>query len=275
MFAFGREVVAPGIARVLEAAAGGVFPFGFCGQAFSGPVAIGDGIVPRDVDDRVVPAVLHLCSRAFRAVPTRAFNGPPPGRVYDGLGDARCVFGGYKEVKDERPAKQFGFGFVRGCADEFGKFGVGDSAGVEVKGIDCDFAHGAFAVFGKALGAICAHQKGAARQANHAFERGVAPASHFLFARFLSFGSGGSARAATRGGHGDTPENGVIGCHAGLWHDTIGGVGCQEDRPGACPYGEWGCRCAIGAHSAESRCHPTARQNATIQQKVAGFHPLL
>ena len=157
VFAFGREVVAPGIACVLEAAACGVFPFGFCGQAFSGPVTIGNGIVPRDVDDRVVPAILHMCSRAFGTVPARAFNRPPPGRVYDGLRDARCVFGGYKEVKDKRPAKQFGFGFVRGCADEFGKFGVGDSAGFEVKGIDCDFSHGAFAVFGKAFGVICAH----------------------------------------------------------------------------------------------------------------------
>ena len=157
VFAIGREVITPRVAGVLEAAARGKFPFGFCGQAFSGPVAIGDGIVPRDVDRRVVPAVLHLCSRAFGAVPARAFNGPPPRRVHDCLRDARCVFGGYEEVKDERPAKHFGFGFVRGCADEFGKFSVGDRAGVEIKGIDCDFSRRAFAVFGKAFAVICAH----------------------------------------------------------------------------------------------------------------------
>ena len=136
----------------------------------------------------MVPAVVDVCARSFGAVPAGAVNSPPPGGIHDGLRDVRGVFRGYKEVEDKGPAKAFGFGFVRGCADEFGKVGVGDGAGVEVKGIDGDFAHGAFAVFCKAFVAICAHEKGAAREAHHIFEGCITFASVFLFARFFSFG---------------------------------------------------------------------------------------
>ena len=170
VFAVGFEVVSPGVAHAVQAAACGKFPFGFCGQAFSGPVAVGDGVVPRDVDRGVVPAVVYICSGSFGAVPAGAVNSQPPGGIDDGLRDVRGGVGGYKEVEDKGPAKAFGFGFVRGCADEFGKVGVGDGAHIEVKGIDCDFSPGSFAVFREAFVAVCAHEEGAARYADHAFE---------------------------------------------------------------------------------------------------------
>lgn len=136
----------------------------------------------------MVPAVVDVCAGSFGAVPARAVNSPPPGGIDDGLRDVRCGVGGDKEVEDKGPAKAFGFGFVRGCADEFGKVGVGDGACVEVKGIDGDFAHGSFAVFWKAFVAICSHEEGAAGQVYHVFERCVASASVFLFPRFSFFG---------------------------------------------------------------------------------------
>ena len=135
-----------------------------------------------------MPAVVDICAGSFGAVPARAVNSPPPGGIDDGLRDVRGNGRGDKEVEDKGPAKAFGFGFVRGCADEFGKVGVGDGAYVEVKGIDGDFAPGSFAVFCKAFVAICAHEKGAAREADHAFEGGITSAPVFLFARFFAFG---------------------------------------------------------------------------------------
>ena len=136
----------------------------------------------------MVPAVVDLCARAFGAVPAGAVNSKPPGGIHDGLRDVFCGAGGDKEVEDKGPAKAFGFGFVRGCADEFGKVGVGDGAFVQVKGIDRDFAHGAFAVFCEAFVAVGSHEKGAAREADHVFEGCVAFAPRFLFARFFAFG---------------------------------------------------------------------------------------
>ena len=135
-----------------------------------------------------MPAVVDICAGSFGAVPAGAVNCKPPGGIDDGLRDVRGGVGGDKEVEDKGPAKAFGFGFVRGCADEFGKVGVGDGTLIEVKGINCDFAHGSFAVFCKAFVAIGSHEKGAAREAYHAFEGCITSAPRFLFARFSFFG---------------------------------------------------------------------------------------
>jgi len=66
MAATGGEFVAPRILLLHEAAAGGVLPFGFPREAFAGPFTVGLRIVPGDVDDGVVVALVEEGSLSVR-----------------------------------------------------------------------------------------------------------------------------------------------------------------------------------------------------------------
>jgi hypothetical protein len=50
-----RQVVAPGVPPLFEAAARRVLPLGLGGQTLAGPGCVGERVVPGDVDDRVAP----------------------------------------------------------------------------------------------------------------------------------------------------------------------------------------------------------------------------
>ena len=57
-FPFCTRSLPHGIDRPLRPAAGRVFPFGLGGQPLAGPLAIRDRVVPRDMHDRMLHAVV-------------------------------------------------------------------------------------------------------------------------------------------------------------------------------------------------------------------------
>src|SRR6185503_4460026 len=78
VLAAGLELVAPGEALLDEAAAGGELPLGLGGQAGARPGAEGPGVVPGDVDDRMVLAALEGGAGALGAAPISLEDLPPP-----------------------------------------------------------------------------------------------------------------------------------------------------------------------------------------------------
>src|SRR5918994_1602543 len=165
------ELVTPRVALLHAAAAGGELPFGLGRQAGAGPFTKGHRIVPGDVDDRVLAALVCRRARPFRGVPAGAADGQPPRcracrPCYLHRAVARDEL-----VEDERPAEALGLGDIPGGADEGGEALVADGMAVEMVGADRDLAHGSFAVGREATGVVGAHQERAAVQADHAFMR--------------------------------------------------------------------------------------------------------
>ena len=153
VFSVGAKFVAPGVEFLLQAAAGGVLPFGLGGEAFAAPVGEGCGILPGDVDDWMVSAVPEGCAGTFGLVPagTRDFAPPWSGRdrVFDEIAES-C--GRNQSPEDEGPAEAFGFGSVSSGFDELLETIVCDRVAVDREGIESDGADWAFAVVRKALG---------------------------------------------------------------------------------------------------------------------------
>ena len=76
-----EQPVAPRIATAFEAAAGRELPLGLARQPSAGPLAIGAGIVPADVDDGMVSSVVDSRSGPFGCRPVRAGDFDPPGHA--------------------------------------------------------------------------------------------------------------------------------------------------------------------------------------------------
>src|SRR6185295_5375506 len=55
-FPAGIELAPPGIGLLFQAAARGEFPFGLGGEAFAGPLGVSRGVVPGDLDYRIIAA---------------------------------------------------------------------------------------------------------------------------------------------------------------------------------------------------------------------------
>lgn len=72
------EFVAPGVGLLVESTAGGALPFGFGGEAFSGPFGVGLGVFPCDADDGVVVFVLDVGIGSEGVFPVGAFDKLPP-----------------------------------------------------------------------------------------------------------------------------------------------------------------------------------------------------
>ena len=79
MLAVRAKLVAPGVELLDEAAACGVLPLGFGGETLAGPVAVRLGVVPGDVNDRVVASGVEVGARSFGGVPLCARDLAPPG----------------------------------------------------------------------------------------------------------------------------------------------------------------------------------------------------
>jgi hypothetical protein len=80
VLAVGGELVAPGIAGLVEPAAGGALPLSLGRQASAGPGAERYRVRPRDVHDRVVLPPGEVRLRALRPVPVGAVHATPPRR---------------------------------------------------------------------------------------------------------------------------------------------------------------------------------------------------
>ncbi len=164
VLAVGSQRVAPRVAPALESAPGRALPLGLRRQPHAGPGAVGDGVVPRDVDHGVVGPLVHPAAGAFGLAPRRAVHLAPP------RGDRHGAVGlrvGQEVLEDEGPAEALGLGHVASRGDELREVGVGD--GVLVDGVlgKAHRAHGALAVGREAL-AVRAHEERARRDVDEA-----------------------------------------------------------------------------------------------------------
>ena len=146
------QLVAPGVATPLEAAAGRVLPLRLGREARAGPRAVGRRVLPGDVDDRVVHARLDVRGGALRVTPVGAEDLPPPGR----RGERARRRGVLRQelLEDERPAVALGVRAIARGGDELGELLVRDGGGVDGEGAQGDGADGALAVLGEALGVV-------------------------------------------------------------------------------------------------------------------------
>ena len=150
-FAVGLGLVAPDEEGVVEIAAGGAFPFGFGGEAFFGPFAVGFGIFFGDADDGVVHFVFDGAVGTGGMLPVGAGDELPPLPFGSGLPFVDFASGGFEdegtgfELVFGSVGKIFfgeaalGLGLVAGGFDELCKLGVGDFGGVDEERRDGDF----------------------------------------------------------------------------------------------------------------------------------------
>src|ERR1700754_4948830 len=97
------ELIAPGEAGLLEAAAGRHLPLGLVREAGARPGGEGFGVVPGDVDDGGGEAVVDAGRRTLGMAPVGAEDLPPPGRVGDPPGRFEVVR--QEGAEDEGPSR--------------------------------------------------------------------------------------------------------------------------------------------------------------------------
>ena len=144
VLAAGLAFVAPGEGLALEPSPRCEFPLGFGQQALVCPGAIGPGIRPGNMDDRMITAVVKRGMRSFRMSPIRSVNLAPPRSLDHRLGGREVVR--QQPCEDEGPAEPLGLGRVSGRLDEFGEVLVGDGKAVNPEGVDRHLAHRPLAV---------------------------------------------------------------------------------------------------------------------------------
>ncbi len=110
------EVVTPGERATFLAAARGVFPFRFRRQPDARPLAVGDGIVPGDMDDGVAVPPVEIGVRPLRVAPVGFEHLTPPRRIDDTARFGEVV--GQETCEDERPAVSLGVGRETRRVDE-------------------------------------------------------------------------------------------------------------------------------------------------------------
>ena len=167
--AAGRELVAPGILRRVQAAARGELPFRLGRQRLAGPCGIGRRILERDVDDGVMRAIGDRAARAFRVAPARAVGPVPP------VPDIAEIDRAWRFAEDERAGlqrrrRQIGKGggieralrdgaIARGV-DEGGELRIRHRVRIDGEGADADAAGRGFL----RVMVIRSHAEHAARQ---------------------------------------------------------------------------------------------------------------
>src|SRR5207248_1276065 len=75
------RLVAPTKCFPIKAATRREFPFRLGWQALAGPFAVGDGIVPGNVHDWMIHAVVEVAFRPFWMSPVGARDEGPPNRI--------------------------------------------------------------------------------------------------------------------------------------------------------------------------------------------------
>src|SRR5260370_38976682 len=117
------------------------------------------------MDDRMVQPTFNAGTWTLGLVPRRTRNFAPPRSVRGGVLDEGLEAGLWNmRPEDERPAEDFGLGSVVGCSDEGSEVLVGDREGVYVEGRERHWANRAFAVSGKAMGIVRAHEEAATKK---------------------------------------------------------------------------------------------------------------
>ena len=102
-----HELVSPRVGGSVKAAAGGVFPFLFCGQPLLGPLGVRTGVLQPDVHHGVLFLPDHIGRRAFWVLPICARHPVPPLRPVVQGNRARCrhehLGSGYEQSRGRRP----------------------------------------------------------------------------------------------------------------------------------------------------------------------------
>lgn len=117
----------------------------------------------------MIEAVVDAGAGAFGPVPLSAGDLAPPWGIGDGVADKRgeaMLRDGVPE--DEGPAEVFCFSDVAGGLDEGGELRIGNGCDVDGEGREDDGADGAFAVGGKSMRVVGAHEEASAGELDHA-----------------------------------------------------------------------------------------------------------
>ena len=160
----------------LKSAPGREFPFGLGGKTLFRPRGIGQRIIKRDIDHRVIGFGLPGGSRTARRFPRIAGLEHPPletiitvvdfgrrRREHPGAGNEFCGGDAWEFPGIERA---FGDRFVSGRLDKAGEFGVGHLGGIHEEAIDFDLVRGAGTPAFDRVG-IIAHHKFPTRDPDH------------------------------------------------------------------------------------------------------------
>ena len=141
------ELGTPGVRLPVQAAPGGVFPFGFGGQGLAGPGGVRADVVPGHVHHGVVEQPPESGRRPLRVPPVRARNPPPPlvgiaqvhrmrrGDEHGRPGHQR--FGAGARIL-RRVGLPLGHGDVSGAADERRELPVGHAVPVDPETVHHD-----------------------------------------------------------------------------------------------------------------------------------------
>jgi hypothetical protein len=124
--AVGREVVAPDVTLLDEPAPGRELPLGLGREPHAGPGAVGGGVVPGDVPDRVITHAIEVGLGAARMPPVGPVDLPPPLSRSHGPSGREVV--GEEHVEHERPAISLRLGRVPGGVDELRELLIRDRA---------------------------------------------------------------------------------------------------------------------------------------------------
>src|SRR5690606_29243962 len=115
------QFIAPGIDRPLKPASRGRLPLILGRQAFADMPRIGHGVVPANMDDRMVLKAREVEAAAVGPAPLRPLDGQPPfGSLPQFLVTYRGI-GSDLGSERERPSEFFGSGPVTGLADKRGE----------------------------------------------------------------------------------------------------------------------------------------------------------
>ncbi len=144
VFAPGRELVAPRVASLLQAAAGGPLPLGLGREPAPRPLGVGDRLEPGHVHDRMVAQPVEVAVGPVGVTPVGSLDRPPPLGADHTPGGREVV--GQETAEDERPALALGEGHRAGGVGEGGEVVVRHEPGGDGVGIDVHLADRTFAI---------------------------------------------------------------------------------------------------------------------------------
>ena len=140
-----------------EATAGCELPLGLGREPPTTPPAVGDGVEPTGVDDRVLSESVDVGSGTVRMTPVRSTNRQPPRRVSGSTQHVDLV-GCEREMEHERRPLSLGVRHVSGLAHERRERFVRDSSGIHREGRQPHFVDRRLTVGPIAVAPAVAHQ---------------------------------------------------------------------------------------------------------------------
>ncbi len=155
MLATGLEFVTPWEPFAVEAAPGGALPLGLGREPSAAPTAVRLGVVPADMDNRVIEHVEICGVRPGRMPPVGALDLAPPWRCSNSPRRREVV--GQQPAEHEGPLVSFGERGVAGVVTECGEVGVGHGRRSDRERRQPDLVNRAFPVGFVPVARRCTH----------------------------------------------------------------------------------------------------------------------